>query len=320
MRVAQAALALACLGSAALAEAPARSPLPLARPTPAPVLTGDATGPAADPRLAAFRPRPRPEATASAAADLPDPWYDAGLANRRPRLRPEAMVVVVAPAILPSAMVDLAATDGPLTSSPHPMPRPEAEARVTLAAFVPVPGGSAFGGRKGNLCGNPALTGSTVPPIVSRVSGCGVARPVRVTAVAGIPLSTPATLDCAAADALADWVQAGLLPAVGRSGGGLARINVVDSYSCRPRNNQPGARISEHAKGNALDISGITLKNGTTLTVLRDWRSAAGTMLRTAYRAACGTFGTTLGPGSDGFHENHMHLDVAHYRGGAYCR
>jgi hypothetical protein len=27
-----------------------------------------------------------------------------------------------------------------------------------------------------------------------------------------------------------------------------------------------------------------------------------------------------LGPGSDGFHEDHLHYDVARHGGGAYCR
>jgi hypothetical protein len=38
------------------------------------------------------------------------------------------------------------------------------------------------------------------------------------------------------------------------------------------------------------------------------------------HRAACGTFGTTLGPGSDGMHEDHFHYDTARHRNGAYCR
>ena len=38
----------------------------------------------------------------------------------------------------------------------------------------------------------------------------------------------------------------------------------VDSYQCRGRNNIPGAKLSEHGKGNALDISAIKLSNGAT--------------------------------------------------------
>ena len=42
--------------------------------------------------------------------------------------------------------------------------------------------------------------------------------------------------------------------------------------------------------------------------------------IRKAQKAACGIFGTTLGPGSDGYHEDHLHFDTASYRNGSYCR
>jgi hypothetical protein len=38
------------------------------------------------------------------------------------------------------------------------------------------------------------------------------------------------------------------------------------------------------------------------------------------HRAACGRFGTTLGPGSDGMHEDHLHFDTARHANGPYCR
>ena len=41
--------------------------------------------------------------------------------------------------------------------------------------------------------------------------------------------------------------------------------------------------------------------------------------MRAAHRAACGIFGTTLGPGSDGYHEDHLHFDTVS-RGSPYCR
>jgi hypothetical protein len=33
-------------------------------------------------------------------------------------------------------------------------------------------------------------------------------------------------------------------------------------------------------------------------------------------RSICGRFTTVLGPGSDGYHENHIHMDLAERRGG----
>jgi hypothetical protein len=158
-------------------------------------------------------------------------------------------------------------------------------------------------------------------PITGRVSGCGIAEPVRLRAVDGIPLTTPATIGCDAARALRTWVREGLVPTVGRTGGGVANLRVVASYACRTRNSQSGARLSEHARGNAIDIAGIGLADGSELTVLDDWRRGReGRLLRQLHASACGPFGTVLGPESDRFHRDHFHFDVAAYRSGAYCR
>lgn len=85
---------------------------------------------------------------------------------------------------------------------------------------------------------------------------------------------------------------------------------------CRTRNHKKGAKISEHGRGKAIDISGFTFANGKTVRVLGNFDAT----MRKAHRAACGIFGTTLGPGSDGMHEDHLHFDVASHRNGAYCR
>jgi hypothetical protein len=38
------------------------------------------------------------------------------------------------------------------------------------------------------------------------------------------------------------------------------------------------------------------------------------------HKAACGPFGTVLGPNSNRFHQDHFHFDTARYRSGSYCR
>lgn len=166
---------------------------------------------------------------------------------------------------------------------------------------------------KGSVCGNPAIKGVALQAIKSRIKACNVSGPVSVTAIDGIPLVPAATINCDAAQALATWVEAGLQPQFNNQ---VARLIIADSYSCRPRNNVPGGKISEHGSGNAIDISGVVLTSGKVLTVASNFSGA----LRAAHKAACGVFHTTLGPGSDGYHENHMHLDVASYRGNPYCR
>jgi hypothetical protein len=175
-------------------------------------------------------------------------------------------------------------------------------------------------GRAGAVGGDPEMRGATIPPIVARVKGCGLQDGVRVTSVAGVKLSTPADIDCTTARALKTWVKRGAIPAVGKRGGGLAALQIAASYACRPRNGQTGAKVSEHGKGHAVDISGLVLANGTAVSVLKGWGSDAhGKTLASMRRAACGTFSTVLGPGSDRFHSDHLHLDTARGRG-PYCR
>ena len=175
--------------------------------------------------------------------------------------------------------------------------------------------------REGSVCGDISIQGERVPDIQGRISGCGVDDPVRVRSVAGVALSTPATIDCPTARALREWVERGVRPAVGNTGGGVAGLRVVAHYACRTRNNQPGARISEHGKGRAIDIAGILLNDGSEISVLRDWNNGQrGAILRRVHQAACGPFGTVLGPNADRFHRDHFHFDTAQYRSGSYCR
>lgn len=186
-------------------------------------------------------------------------------------------------------------------SSPRPEPRPS-----TMA---------------GSVCGVSQIKGEAIAAIPGRLPGCGVANPVRVTEVSGVRLSQAAIMDCTTAKALNSWVRQGAIPAVGNRGGGLAELRVAAHYSCRTRNNQPGARISEHGKGRAIDISGVILQNGELITVQRGWHERRDrSIIRELHSAACGPFGTVLGPNADRFHQNHLHFDTAQHRGGPYCR
>jgi hypothetical protein len=215
-----------------------------------------------------------------------------------PRARPE----LGSASDSPNAPVEPAADRRPLLSGLFaPRPRPD---RQQVAAPAP---------RGNGICGNPALTGVAVDAIRSRTNGCGVEEPVQITQVDGIRLSMAATMDCATANALAQWVDQGLQPAYDNQ---VVGLQVAGHYICRTRNHVRGARISEHGRGKAIDIAGIILADGTVQTVANNWNRA----MRAAYQAGCGIFGTTLGPGSDGYHEDHMHFDTANHRNGPYCR
>ena len=284
-------------------------------------------------------PKPRPALAEAAAADpLPDraiiitsaPGVKRSL---RPRLRPgerAARAPAGAP-VRPDRVVLLTSLPG-VKRSLRPHPRPQgiarlhpAVARAASPAPAPAPRRTpapiTASGRQGAVCGDRGIIGQRVSPIRGRLAGCRIARPVRVTSIDGVRLSQPAVLDCKTAKALKSWLRKGARPAVGRLGGGIASMRVMASYACRTRNSQPGAKLSEHARGKAIDIGAITLKNGMTISVLKGWRDPVkGKILRRMHRAACGPFGTVLGPDANRFHRDHFHFDVARYRGRSYCR
>jgi hypothetical protein len=241
-----------------------------------------------------LRPKPRPGGTAAAAAaaSAPEP---------QPEAQPEAQPEVAASAAPPPDVT--------------PEPRPRGLARLFgIGAARTDPGRPLVEGRKGSVCGVAGIQGETLAPITARTRGCGVPEPVRVTSVDGVRLSQAITVDCPTAIALNEWVRTAVKPTYGR--GQVVEVTIAAHYICRPRNNVRGAPISEHGRGKAVDVSGFVLKNGRSVTVAGDF----GGKMRKAYKQACGIFGTTLGPGSDGYHEDHMHFDTASQRNGPYCR
>ncbi|MDA7424922.1 extensin-like domain-containing protein [Thalassococcus lentus] len=171
----------------------------------------------------------------------------------------------------------------------------------------------------GGLCGDPMLVGEVVGAVPDK-GACGVENAVRLRQVGDVTLSQPATITCDTAKALRTWVETGVKPAIGKTGGGVSSLRVAAHYACRTRNHQPGAKISEHGKGKAIDISAINLADGSSITIQEGWRGKHSKKLRAMHKAACGPFGTVLGPDSDRFHQDHFHFDTASYRSGSYCR
>ena len=232
-----------------------------------------------------------------------------------------------------AALVLLALTAGPIaaeapTLSVRPLPRPSQAETVTPPVVrppavrplarpdqtaEPTQPAQPKASRKGSVCRNNAIKGKELAAITARTKGCGIKDPVQVTSVNGVRLNPPATINCDAAAALATWIEDGLQPAYGNQ---VVQLNVAASYVCRTRNNVPGARVSEHGAGNAIDISAFVLASGKVVTVASNF----GKQMRRAHKAACGPFRTTLGPGSDGYHEDHIHFDVSRRSGSAYCR
>jgi len=238
----------------------------------------------------------------------------------QPRPRPVGNLVK---APVPERII-LVASASAVARSIRPLVRPENLKRrnvVQASGMRTQPDAIITKGSKGSVCGISGIKGVKLAPIPGRIKGCGVADPVQIVSVDGVALSTPATMDCRTAQALNSWIVKGAKPNIGRLGGGIAGLKVVSHYACRTRNNQKGAKISEHGRGRAIDISAIILKNGASMTVLKGWRDPdQGKVLRAMHRSACGTFGTVLGPNANKFHQDHFHFDTARYRSGSYCR
>jgi hypothetical protein len=125
----------------------------------------------------------------------------------------------------------------------------------------------------------------------------------------------PATVRCAMAEVWSQWIRADLGPAAVELGAPLAAVSGVGSYECRGRNRIPGAKLSEHGRGNAIDFTSIKLRNGGRFN-LTD-RQVSKPFRELVRSLACARFTTVLGPGSDGYHNDHIHLDLAE-RSNAY--
>ena len=282
-----------CLGQGALAQEIDRSPLPPANPRLAGVM-------AAAPAELAVSAKVDPTADTA-------PQGSILLSSLRPVPRPKALTAGLAAlkATSNAPGLDLsgkAPDDGiELAAMPPPSKKEERKKKRDMAS------------KKGSVCGVASIKGQEIAPIRSKVKGCGVEDPVAITSVGGVRLSQAATVDCSIAKALDRWVEEVAQPAFN---GNLVEMRVAAHYSCRSRNNVKGAKISEHGKGRAIDIAAFVLSNGKVLTVAENYNK----LLRRIYKAGCGYFMTTLGPGSDGYHEDHFHFDTSARQGGAYCR
>ena len=152
-------------------------------------------------------------------------------------------------------------------------------------------------------------------------NGCGVAAPYEITTVAGtVAIKPPAIIACETAIALAEWVETAALPYAEKLPGNpaLTGLQNASGYVCRGRNNNPAAKLSEHALGRAIDISAFLFEDGNRITVEPRQRTGRP---QEAYQkavrfAACLHFTTVLGPYSDANHNDHLHLDIAKRRGG----
>lgn len=98
-------------------------------------------------------------------------------------------------------------------------------------------------------------------------------------------------------------------------GSPIRAVETFGSYSCRRMTGNP-RRMSLHASARALDLAAFDLADGTRIVVEKEWRSRSprGQFLRAAAKALCRPFSTVLTPNSDGFHSNHIHVDIGRWK------
>jgi len=206
-------------------------------------------------------------------------------------------------------------------SAPAAIPEQFSPPQEAYAAFPQTAGATAPAAVKPSACDlRLAQIAIFKPlPLLAGPGECGATDAVLLDSVilpgrATVAIAPPATLRCAMAETVAIWLREDVAPATLKLGAPLRGLDNFDSYECRGRNRVRGATLSEHGRANALDVRGFKLANGeeiepTDVNVAKDWREA----LR---GSACARFSTVLGPGSDGNHEQHIHLDLAERHGG----
>ena len=237
------------------------------------------------PALAAARPR--------APVPVPLPRSRPAPAIRRP-----ALPAAPAPWLLADPFAGLGIDPATITSAPTPCDR--RLARVATIELMP------------RLIGPGACGGHDLVRIAA----------IRLPDKTEVTVRPAALLACPMAEQLAGWVREAVAPALAKVGGKLrgahlAGLENYDSYECRTRNRIPGAKLSEHAHGDALDVRAFTLADGRRLE-LTDRKLDKS--MRVAWRdAACHRFTTVLGPG-ERYHSGHVHLDdIVRHNGYRIC-
>jgi len=149
-------------------------------------------------------------------------------------------------------------------------------------------------------------------------AGCTLSGAVRVKAVATafgvVALSGEPVMLCSFARQVIGWVRdVGAPLAAAYTGRKLTVIETGPGLVCRNRYNQAGQKVSEHARGNALDIASFHFDDGARLAVRPGLGDAEPkpSLMRALRASGCGYFTTVLGPGSNAAHEEHLHFDYA---------
>lgn len=127
------------------------------------------------------------------------------------------------------------------------------------------------------------------------------------------PYSATLTMTCPMAAALHVWERHVVIPAAERFlKSSVVRIETFGAYSCRRVNGARAGAWSNHATGDAVDISGFRLADGRLVTVKAHFGDATpeGRFLREVRDEGCDLFSATLSPDYNAQHADHFHFDM----------
>jgi hypothetical protein len=246
-----------------------------------------------------------PAAAARRSGAWPERPWGGLFGERRPKKLHRAALPPTVPLPRPRpAETPATASDKPAPTKPAPA---EAEKPAEQAAPAPPPPSVCRLALSEEIAIAPSI------PDIHGPGGCGGADLVRLEAVVlqdkhRVSLKPAAILRCTMASAIADWIRTDIAPLASSLGSVISDLDNFDSYDCRGRNGVAGAQLSEHGRANALDVRALKLANGQSIS-LTD-RTVSREARESVLHSVCARFTTVLGPGSDGYHEEHVHLDL----------
>jgi hypothetical protein len=157
---------------------------------------------------------------------------------------------------------------------------------------------------------------------------CSIANPVKVSGGSHMAWNRPGVLSCAMARTLERFEAEVVAPIAQRIlGQRVARLQHMGTYDCRTRRTETttaaakgegsrGGRLSEHGRGQAIDVGGFELADGSVISVKKDWKGAGrrSDFLQEVARASCQHFNVVLTPNHNRLHADHLHLDIGPHR------
>lgn len=232
-------------------------------------------------------------------------------ANTLPPVRP---LELSRPDTLPAG-APRAAREGDSPSAPRDDVHPEARPGCLLALQARF--GKGVQAAAASINATPNLACRVVEPVVVQMLELGENR---------IAFQPPATLSCEMAGRVATWLSDSVqLLLRGSFQRELTGLRVGGGHECRRRNRAGGGPLSEHATGRALDIFAFVMAGPAAdarIVVEKPDGPRQQQFLTAIRQSACGAFTTSIGPGADTAHANHLHLDIQERRSAAtrFCQ